>query len=327
MLALLFIRVCLLKFEKPQKMSCQKQSIIVLLLCLGVRFQSVHLSPVSNSLKSIEFNQDTPDEQQQLEDYYKQRQSFINDEFDSMLGSDVKLNEKEAFANKVFMIRKNKEVEVGILSPYRFNPSRHIFEILNEIKQSKLFQLIKKMPKGGILHSHDTSLCSANFAVNLTYWPNLWQRTAYNSNRIEEFRFSRQQPTVENANEHGQNKSLWRLVEDVRKEMGASAYDQYVRQFFTLFDKNVHPRLQYKDINDVWVRFDDILLKMKQIVTYAPVAKVYYKNALKEALDDGVQYMEIRGSLFKVRWRVSIRIENNRVNFIFFITWWFASAL
>lgn len=276
----------------------------MLLLYFGVQFQSVHLSPISNKITSnlFEFNQgDTPDEQQHLEEYYRQRQRFIDEEIDSMLGSDVQLNDKEAFANKVIMIRKNKEIEVGILSPYRFNPSRHIFEILDEIKKSKLFQLIQKMPKGGILHSHDTSLCSANFVVNLTYWPNLWQRTAYNSNRIEEFRFSRGQPTIENANEMSQNGSLWRLVEDVRKEMGASNYDQYVRQFFTLFDKNVHPRLQYKDINDVWNRFNDILKRVKQIITYAPVAKAYHKNALKEAQNDGVQYMEIRGSFFKVK--------------------------
>lgn len=284
-------------------MSCQKLNIIVLLLCFGVQFQSVRLSPVSNKISTnlFEFNQDdAPDEQRQLNEYYQQRHNFINEEIDSMLGSDIKLNDKEAFANKVIMIRKNKEIEVGILSPYRFNPSRHIFEILNDIKKSKLFQLIQKMPKGGILHSHDTSLCSANFAVKLTYWPNLWQRTAYNTNRIEEFRFSRQQPPIENATENGKNKTMWHLVEDVRNEMGASNYDQYVRQFFTLFDEKVPPRLQYKDINDVWDRFNDILKKIKQITTYAPVAKLYYKNALNEAQSDGVQYMEIRGSLFEV---------------------------
>lgn len=286
-------------------MSSQKLNIIVLLLYFSIEFQIVHLSPISNRISTkfnlFELNQNgTHIEHEHLKDYYQQRQNFIDEEIGSMLGSDVKLNDKEAFANKVFMIRKNKEIEVGILYPFKFQPSRHIFEILDDIKKSKLLQLIQKMPKGGILHTHDTAMCTTNFVVNLTYWPNLWQRTAYNSNKIEEFRFSRRQPAIQSAYENSQNKSFWRLVEDVRNEMGAPNYDQYIRQFFTLFDKNVHPRLQYKDINDVWARFNNILDLRKQIITYAPIRKVYFKNALKEAQDDGVQYMEIRVGLYKV---------------------------
>lgn len=233
-----------------------------------------------------------------------------------MLGSDIRLTDKEMIANKIIMTAKENEIKIGLLYPYKFNPSRHIFEILDDIKKSELFQIIQKMPKGGILHAHDISLCSADYAVNLTYWPNLWQRTAYNSNRIDEFRFSRRQPNIENGNENSQNKWLWRLVEDVRNEMGASNYDPYIRNFFTLFDKNVHPRLQYKDINDVWIRFDDILTKMTQIVTYAPITKIYYKTAFKEMQTDGVQYLEIRESLSKVT--IANSSEEIILNFTFF---------
>lgn len=40
--------------------------------------------------------------------------------------------------------------------------------------------------------------------------------------------------------------------------------------------------------------------KFEPIVTFAPIWKAYYKNALRKMLNDGVQYLEFRGHLPKV---------------------------
>lgn len=236
-----------------------------------------------------------------LHDYYRDRLDLLNFEMESSFGADIKLTDNEELANKIIIQTKEAEFHIGFLQPFLFNPARHIFEVLDVIKQSKLFQIIQKMPKGGILHAHDTALCSANYLVSLTYWPNLWQR-ANKNNEIEEFRFSRGQPTIFNQND-GEN-STWRLVKDVRNEQGASNYDGHVRTLFTLFDKNINPRIQFPDINDVWNRFLGIFGKVAPIVTYAPAWKEYYKHALKEMLDDGVQYLEFRGILPQVCFQV-----------------------
>lgn len=150
---------------------------------------------------------------------------------------------------------------------------------------------------GGILHAHDTAICSTDYVVSLTYWPNLWQRTTNNGKKVKEFRFSRQKPDESLSNDIDPQ---WRLVKDVRDEMGASKYDHEIRKLFTLVDKTVDPRIQFKDINDVWTQFLAIFTRLATIVTYAPVWKAFYKNALKEMQQDGVQYLELGGNLPKV---------------------------
>lgn len=257
---------------------------------------------ISNELdqNNIVDQQRACDSRTNLNDYYRDREDFLNFEIESSFGSDIKLNENESLANEIIMKAKADELNAGFLQPHLFNPARHIFEVLDVIKQSKLFQFIQKMPKGGILHAHDTALCSADFVVSLTYWPHLWQRTTNNSNDndIVEFVFSRGQPSNQNANES--DGTVWRLVKDVRIERGAPIYDQQIRSMFTLFDKNVNPRIQFTDINDVWNHFMRLFIKSQPIISFVPAWKAYYKNALKEMQEDGVQYLEFRGTLPQV---------------------------
>ncbi|XP_055314975.1 adenosine deaminase 2-like [Sitodiplosis mosellana] len=236
-----------------------------------------------------------------LHDYFRDRKDLLNYEVESSFGADIRLTDNEELANKIIMQAKEDEYRVGFLRPYLFNPARHIFEVLDVIKQSKLFQIIQKMPKGGILHAHDTALCSANYVVSLTYRPDLWQRTSSQNNEIEGFLFSREQPKMPNTNQSdSDDDSQWRLVKDVRDEMGAEKYDEHIRKLFTLFDKNVNPRIQFPDINQVWERFMGLFMKVESILTYAPVWKEYYKHALKEMQEDGVSYLEFRGTLPKL---------------------------
>lgn len=279
-----------------------KSVLSVWLVCIGLIVQMTESSVIIKR----DFGESNPNEvlseyleedhRSTVEKFYRNRKQVLNEEIQSSLGGDLKLNRKEKIANKIIMEAKEAEMSAGIINPYGFSASRHIFEVLDRVNQSEVFQIIQKLPKGGILHTHDTSICTADYTVTLTYWPDLWQRTSNNtSTKVEEFRFSRKQPTKSNRNGNDNNKSTWRLVKDVRNEMGAEKYDAAIRKDFTLFDRNVHPLVQYKDINDVWDHFIDINDKFYPIVTYEPIWKVYFKKALKDMLDDGVQYLEIRG--------------------------------
>lgn len=155
---------------------------------------------------------------------------------------------------------------------------------------------------GGILHAHDLAICSADYVVNLTYTENLWQRTTADSKKVQDFIFSRQPPK-------GANDSEWRLVKEVRQEMGASQYDQEIRKLFTLFDVTVDPRTQFKDINSVWTQFMNIFMRLTPMMTYVPLWKAYYKQALAEMQQDGVQYLELRGTLPKVSMYSSVQFQ------------------
>lgn len=270
-------------FSKISKIMNISNKLLVWLICFQV---TLHVTQSATL-----FNRDSaPKLFHNISQYNQERNSFLSSELESSVGSDIVLNEKEIEANKIIMKAKEDELNIGFLKPHLFNPARHIFEILDVVKQSKLFQIIQKMPKGGILHAHDTAICPPDFMVSLTYWPNLWQLTSSNSIEIEKFIFSRERP----------KNGIWRRVADVRAEMGASKYDKHVRKIFTLFDKDVDPRSQFKDGNDVWNRFEIMFMKINPILSFAPVRKAYYKQALTEVLNDGVQYYEFRAGISKV---------------------------
>lgn len=225
-----------------------------------------------------------------LSDYKNLRKRFITEESDRALGSDIYLNENELKANKIIMAAKNKEIQIGFNNPYNFTPSRHLFEVLTQINQSDLFKIIKKMPKGGMLHAHDTALCSTDYVVSITYRDHLWQ--CYNLTNVNhiQFLFSREQPT-----DIPDDFSEWTLVADERLKVGNEVYDKKIRKLFTLFTDD--PINAFKDINDVWSRFMHIFMAVDPLITYVPVWQDYYRNALKELYADGVQYLEFRGTL------------------------------
>jgi hypothetical protein len=127
--------------------------------------------------------------------------------------------------------------------------------------------------------------------VSLTKWDNLWQWGGIEDNELPKYLFSRKQPESIDEVE-------WRLVREVRKEMGDAVYDKKVRRLFTLIVSD--PMVRYSDINAVWNKFMEIFMVFGSIVTYTEVWKDYYRQALQEAYDDGVQYLEFRGVLPEV---------------------------
>lgn len=232
-----------------------------------------------------------------LNEYLVERQKFVDEEFQLSFECDVELSDREQLANKIIKAAKAKEVQEGFQNPYRFNPSRHLFEVLKDIRKSELFRIIQRMPKGGILHAHDTALVSTDFIVSLTYRQNLWQ-CSDDSSRIYKFQFARTSPEPV-------QECKWSRVADVRSKLGDEKYDRYVRSLFTLYREDQNPRTQFKDINDAWNSFMDIFILLGPIVQFAPVWKDYYKRALREMYADGVQYLEFRGLLPQVKHPVS----------------------
>lgn len=132
---------------------------------------------------------------------------------------------------------------------------------------------------------------STDYVVSLTRWDNLWQWGRIEDGDLLKYLFSSKRPASIGDVE-------WRLVRDVRKEVGDEAYDKKVRRLFTLFIRD--PVIHYTDINSVWNKFQEIFEVFTPIVTYTEVWKDYYRQSLQEHYDDGVQYLEMRGVLPEV---------------------------
>lgn len=240
-------------------------------------------------------------------DQYRQLVNDIEDRQHNMaFAANEPLNSDEKIVNKFLMELKNKETRNGFESPGMFTPSRHLFDVLPNITNSDLFKFIKKVPKGGVLHAHDTALCSTDYVVSLTARENLWQ---YNDpNGVPKaFKFAEAQPSPM------ENPGNWVLVADERLKMGDEQYEAMIRPYFTLYREN--PLEVYSDINNVWSAFMNIFILLDGIVTYAPVWADYYRQALTEFQADGVSYLEFRGLLPPVSFNLFIifRVFNDNV--------------
>ncbi|XP_017072143.1 adenosine deaminase 2-A-like isoform X2 [Drosophila eugracilis] len=199
-----------------------------------------------------------------------------------ILGQKIRLNEREQESNKVIMAVKKEEISKGILDPSQFTPGQHIFKTLTEIRKSQIFNLIKRMPKGGVLHAHDTALCSTEYLISLTYRENLWICTANEGCDASALRFSKQKPQALNDCD-------WSLLSEVRAKYGSKRVDEYLAERLTLY-----PTTKFEDNNAAWSTFMNIFALLDGLVMYAPVWADYYYTALKEFYEDGVLYLEFR---------------------------------
>lgn len=129
---------------------------------------------------------------------------------------------------------------------------------------------------------------STDYVVSLTRWAHLWQLGGIEENDVPKFLFSRSEPIKVNG-------VTWKLVQDIRREIGDGVYDKKIRKYFTLIVDD--PTVVYKDINVIWVKFIEIFKVFYGLVSYTEVWKDYYRQVLHEMYEDGVQYLEFRAEL------------------------------
>ncbi|XP_058461403.1 adenosine deaminase 2-like [Malaya genurostris] len=244
----------------------------------------------ANMLMAAVFEDDLDDrhtgnQRPSFEEYKHIRKRFIEEEEHHFLGANLSLSNDELVVNEYVMKLKREELEHGFNDSYEFIPARHFFEVLERFNESKLYQFIQRLPKGAVLHAHDTAIGSIDLIVKATYRKNLWQKGGFDASDDPEFIFSVEQPLGDD----------WKLVSDLREEMSAFVYDSKIRKLFDLYTAN--PTITYKSINDVWGRFQDIFVTLNPIITYEPVWRQYFYDSLQELYDDNVQYLEFRGVL------------------------------
>ncbi|XP_068149182.1 adenosine deaminase 2 [Drosophila tropicalis] len=244
----------------------------------GTRLKMVqrHASSISRSLRNT-----TPTAYKIL------RNAVARVEQIGSLGYKLHLNERERAANEVIMAIKTAEIQRGLLDPAKFSPSHHIFTMLTKIKESPLFNILKSMPKGGVLHAHDTALCSTEFLIELTYRENLWICNTDEGCKAIGFRFSVEKPTMKAMEE-----CTWEPMEAFRERRGEENVRQYLMQRFSMY-----PFSNFRSNNQAWIHFMGIFILLDGLLLYAPVWGDYYYNALKEFHEDGVQYLELRSLL------------------------------
>jgi adenosine deaminase CECR1 len=156
-------------------------------------------------------------------------------------------------------------------------------EVISKIEESEVFKILLKMPKGALLHAHETAIASPEFRFNLTHRENLYVCDE-NSTLVLKF-FNK---TDDDCN--------WELLNEVRKnKTRANDINDRIKQSLTMVVKN--PTILYNTVDKAWEKFNSIFKFMKFLVSYRPVLEdLYYRN-LQELYEDNVMYAEIRATL------------------------------
>lgn len=215
-----------------------------------------------------------------------ERNALLEKEAQMMLGSDIVLNENEQLANKLIMRLKHKIIDDGFAKPQFFNFSKHFFTYKEEVKGTELYQILKEMPKGALLHAHDTAVLKPEYLLKITYWDNLY--VCFFQENIK-FIFSKDLPKTK-------CESKWQLMKDARdSSKNIEKFDSNLKKHFTIVIDN--PNEVYTDVNTVWDRFMVYFIETESLLSYKPAWEYYFYETMKALREENVMYLEIRSIL------------------------------
>lgn len=215
-----------------------------------------------------------------------ERTELLRKEFDMMLGNDIIFSDSEIKANEIIMELKRQELDHAFHHPQLFNLSKHFFDYKDEVKKTKLYKMIQQMPKGAVLHCHDTGLLGPDYLLQVTYLPHLY--VCFDKDDLG-LLFSGKTPDIK-------CRTKWQLMKEARYSSGnIKKFDAELRKHFTIVIDN--PEEVYTDVNAVWKDFQQYFITTSPLLTYKPVWEQYFYDALKAFREDNVMYIEVRSVL------------------------------
>jgi adenosine deaminase CECR1 len=105
-----------------------------------------------------------------LIDYEEVRNNIITAEESIRTGGNIYLNPREKEADAILLQMKEKAIEKGIVDAGNYAPSMHFFHAKPLIDKDPIFDIIQRVPKGAVLHLHNSAGVSSDWVIkNLTY--------------------------------------------------------------------------------------------------------------------------------------------------------------
>ncbi|NWT94541.1 ADA2 deaminase, partial [Urocynchramus pylzowi] len=221
---------------------------------------------------------------------WKDRDALMQEEKAHQTGGNLVLSRQEQQLSTKLLNLKKKEVETAMTTG-QFPPSMHFFRAKSLIDQSPVFSILKRMPKGAVLHLHDFAMLSVGWLVfNASYLPDCY--ICFTPAGSVRFRFSRPRP----PRPPPARCSPWLLLDAYRGQLRDVAdFDRGLLRNLTLVTDA--PELAYPSQTFIWKRFEEIFLIASGLICYAPVFKAYFYQGLLELYEDNIQYVEIRAIL------------------------------
>ncbi|XP_030371027.1 adenosine deaminase 2-like [Scaptodrosophila lebanonensis] len=216
------------------------------------------------------------------------RQAVLNAEEELMTGGHTFLNDQESKVDDLFMQYKLGELSQGFRNAEQNAAALHFFKAKQLIDRSSVFRFLQQMPKGALLHLHNTAAVSSRWVVqNMSYMQGLLRCTNAAGLSILSFRRLPKQ--------HGCQSQYVLVSDERRNSIDPALYDQNFERLTNLYTPV--PEFEYPTITAVWNKFQDMFTTLGDALCYLPVFRAYHWQLLEELYNDNVMYVEIRTSL------------------------------
>ncbi|KAJ8688306.1 hypothetical protein QAD02_024101, partial [Eretmocerus hayati] len=245
----------------------------------------------------------------EYKDYWQRRAELLNEEQDRSIGARMNLSTaEERAANQFLMQAKHVELEQGQRDASKFLPKQNFLTVGQRLAKSRVFRMIEAMPKGAVLHAHDTGIVSWEWVYwNVTYRPKLyacvppdfgktnWPEGIDDDEQLM-LRFFKDEPKhiERNVEDPGCD---WRLLHELRANdtRRPRAIDRAILRRLTMI--TAKPEQAYPTSDAAWHKFQDIFGFITPMLTYRPVYEDHFYRGLTEFYNDNVLYLELRTTL------------------------------
>jgi adenosine deaminase CECR1 len=214
-----------------------------------------------------------------VDDYMQSRNRLIQAERAMRFDAGIKLSSEEIEANRRLMVLKQKEWE----RTREYFPPAHNFlksKTRRLIDQSPILEIMRRLPKGGILHVHGFLMGDFRWLVKqATYLPNCYIYVGEN----EKLAKGKLQIFQEHPGDG------WRLVSELRQAADdVEEFDEELYQSVTLGEEDLAQP-------DIWVEFTNCFRRFTGMFS-DEIWNGYLRKTLRSLIEENVQYVETRGS-------------------------------
>ncbi|KAL9893184.1 adenosine deaminase 2-like [Glossina fuscipes fuscipes] len=204
--------------------------------------------------------------------YQAERNKIIQEEDKLRLGYDMTLQGDEEKADQIFLKLKQTELRNGFKIPEKNLPGMHYYKAKPLLEESKIYQLIRKMPKGALLSVHTPGAISSKWILN----------NVLNKENLRQCK-----------NEHDvQLLTFRKQFEGCKSELMQVAKGEAKEEWFNLYTPTPEETFNSSEaaFNELCNMFDGI----DDALNYLPIFKAHYRQFLEKLYNDNVLYTEVR---------------------------------
>ncbi|KAF7560882.1 hypothetical protein G7046_g3254 [Stylonectria norvegica] len=173
----------------------------------------------------------------------------------------------------------------------------------DRMESTKLWNIIRHMPKGALLHAHMDAMVNFDFILDeLMRTPGmhmssdqpLTTATAREDAALS-FRYRAKERTNGSLWDDGYQASEFLLVTKVADEFpdgGRPGFLRWLKSRCTLSTADIHE--QHHGIDAIWVKFSKCFMVSATIIHYEPIYRVFLRKLLSTLKEDGVNWAELR---------------------------------